>query len=120
MINGWLQCHISKGICGKPHFMVVFIHATMSRVLIDLSQGFHSKPGKDHLQATNYRPISLNSCICKVLEKMVNMRYLESGNFLTPVQYGFRKMRSTIDALLSLDSSICAAFANHYLHVSVL
>ena len=46
------------------------------------------KPGKDHLQATNYHPISLTSCICKVLEKMVNMRlmwYLESGNFLTPV-----------------------------------
>ena len=45
------------------------------------------KPGKDHLQATNYRPISLTSCLCKVLEKMVNVRlmwYLESGNFFVP------------------------------------
>lgn len=42
------------------------------------------------------------------MEKMVNVRlmwYLESGNFLTPVQYGFRKIRSTSDALISLQSS---------------
>lgn len=80
------------------------------------------KPGKDHFQATNYRPISLTSCICKVLEKMVNVRlmwYLESGNFLTPVQYGFRKLRSTTDALLSLESSICRAFANSHHQVTV-
>ena len=60
------------------------------------------KPGKDRLHRTNYRPISLTSCICKLMEKMVNARliyYLERGNFLTPVQYGFRKIRSTSDAL---------------------
>ena len=80
------------------------------------------KPGKDHLQATNYRPISLTSCICKVLEKMVNVRlmwYLENGNYLSPVQYGFRKMRSTTDALLSLESSVCEAFANDHHQVTV-
>jgi len=80
------------------------------------------KPGKDHLQATNYRPISLTSCICKVIEKMVNVRlmwYLESQNFLTPVQYGFRKVRSVSDALLSLESSICEAFANNHHQVTV-
>ena len=80
------------------------------------------KPGKDHLQATNYRPISLTSCICKVLEKMVNIRlmwFLESGNFFTPVQYGFRKVRSTLDALLSLESSICRAFAGNSHQVTV-
>ena len=80
------------------------------------------KPGKDHLHATNYRPISLNTYICKVLEKMVNVRlmwYLESGNFLTPVQYGFRKGRLTIDALLSLDSPICTAFAKNHHHITV-
>lgn len=80
------------------------------------------KPGKDHLQVTNYRPISLTSCICKVMEKMVNARlmyYLESGNFLTPVQYGFRKVRSTSDALLSLESNICEAFAKFRHQVTV-
>ena len=32
------------------------------------------KPGKDPLLATNYRLISLTSCMCKVLERMVNGR----------------------------------------------
>ena len=53
------------------------------------------KSGKNYLQATNYRPISLTSCIFTVLEKMVNVRlmwYLESGDFFIPVQYGFRKV----------------------------
>ena len=80
------------------------------------------KPGKDHLQATNYRPISLTSCICKVLEKMVNVRlmwYLESRSLLSPVQYGFRKVRSTTDALLSLESSVCEAFASNHHQVTV-
>ena len=42
------------------------------------------KPGKDHLQPTNYQSISLTSYVCKVLEKMANERlvwYLESINF---------------------------------------
>lgn len=80
------------------------------------------KPGKDHQQATNYRPISLTSCICKLLEKMVSIRlmfYLERGNHLSPVQYGFRKMRSTTDALLALESSICKSFAANEHHVTV-
>lgn len=80
------------------------------------------KPGKDHRQATNYRPISLTSCLCKVMEKMVNGRlmwYLEKGNILSQVQYGFRKMRSTSDALLSLESSICEAFASNQHQVTV-
>lgn len=80
------------------------------------------KPGKDHLHATNYRPISLTSCLCKVLEKMVNVRlmwFLENGHFLSPVQYGFRKMRSTTDALLSLESSVCEAFAKDHHQVTV-
>ena len=80
------------------------------------------KPGKDHLQATNYRPISLTSCLCKVLEKMVNVRlmwFLEDGRLLSPVQYGFRKLRSTTDALMSLESSVCEAFAKDHHQVTV-
>lgn len=80
------------------------------------------KPGKDHLYPTNYRPISLTSCICKVLERMVNDRlvwYLESNSLLSPVQYGFRKARSTIDALLSLEASVCEAFAKDHHQVTV-
>lgn len=41
----------------------------------------------------DYRPISLTSCICKLMEEMVNFRLiwiLEKGKVLTPYQYGFR------------------------------
>lgn len=32
------------------------------------------KPGKDHSNPTNYRPIALTSCVCKILERMINTR----------------------------------------------
>ena len=47
------------------------------------------KPGKDHTEPTNYRPIALTSCLCKTLERMINARlvwYLEINNFISPVQ----------------------------------
>nr|BDT63038.1 MAG: hypothetical protein [Trachysalambria curvirostris nimavirus] len=72
------------------------------------------KPGKDAAIPGNYRPISLTSCICKLMEKMVNFRltwYLEKENILTPYQYGFRKLRSTTDALVRLETAIRNSFA---------
>ena len=51
------------------------------------------KPGKDHTEPNNYRPIALTSCLCKTLERMINVRlvwYLESNNLISPVQSGFR------------------------------
>ncbi|WP_135568158.1 reverse transcriptase domain-containing protein, partial [Solemya elarraichensis gill symbiont] len=71
------------------------------------------KPGKDHTLATNYRPISLTSCLCKVFERMINDRLvwvLESQNLLSNIQCGFRKGRTTIDHLLRLDHYIKNAF----------
>ena len=35
------------------------------------------KPGKDHSDPNNYRPISLTSCIAKTLERIVNRRLYE-------------------------------------------
>ena len=52
------------------------------------------KPGKDASQATSYRPIALTSCVCKLMEKMVNNRlvwFLENKNILSTMQFGFRK-----------------------------
>ena len=50
------------------------------------------KPGKDHTDPINYRPISLTSYVCKTLERIVNNRLtwcLEINNLLTNIQCGF-------------------------------
>ena len=73
------------------------------------------KPGKDANQASSYRPIALTSCVCKVVEKMINTRlvwYLETNKCLTNYQYGFRKNHSTLDPLLRLSNHIQQGFAN--------
>ena len=80
------------------------------------------KPEKEHSDPNNYRPISLTSCICKLVERMVNNRlmwYLESENLLSKWQCGARKNRSTLDQLVRLDTYIREALAKHQHVVSV-
>jgi ribonuclease HI len=71
------------------------------------------KPGKDHTDASNYRPIALTSCVCKIMERMVNDRlvwYLESNNLIAKNQSGFRRQRGTNDHLVRFESFIREAF----------
>ena len=80
------------------------------------------KPGKDHAEPTNYRPIALTSCLCKTLERMINKRlvwYLESNDLISPIQSGFRSERSTNDHLIRLETFIRYAFVNREHVVSV-
>ena len=52
------------------------------------------KPNKDHTNPLSYRPIALTSCLCKVLERMINTRFiwdLEKYGILDKSQCGFRK-----------------------------
>ena len=74
-----------------------------------------AKPGKDSTVPTSYRPIALTSCLCKVMERMINTRlfwYLEQLKLITPVQSGFRKQRSTTDQLVHLETFVREAFVN--------
>ena len=71
------------------------------------------KPGKDPSNVTNYRPISLTSCMCKTLEKMVNVRlthYLRQNKIVSEKQFGAMKMRSTLDPLTLLEHQIRDGF----------
>ena len=80
------------------------------------------KVGKDRFVPSSYRPIALTSCLAKLMERMVNTRlvwFLERNNIISPAQSGFRRMKSTTDALLRLESSICESFASKQHHVTV-
>ena len=71
------------------------------------------KPGKDPNLPASYRPISLTSSLCKLFERMVNHRlmwFLERNNLLSTKQCGFRRHRSTMDALTQLTSYIEQGF----------
>ena len=59
-------------------------------------KGNKSEPG-------NYRPVSLTSVVCKLLEKSIReeiVNHMSRHNLLSDSQFGFRKNRSTILQLL--------------------
>ena len=72
------------------------------------------KPGKDRTLQTSYRPIALTSCVCKLVEKVINVRLvrtLEKKELISNNQFGFRKHRSTSDCLIQLQTAILDALS---------
>ena len=81
------------------------------------------KPGKDHSNPGNYRPIALTSCLCKTMERMVYKRLLwklEQSGALDVHQCGFRKDRSTTDHLVRFETFVRNALINKDQVVTVL
>ena len=67
------------------------------------------KPGKDPSSASSYRPITLLSCLGKLMERLVAARldyFAESSSLLLPNQCGFRRGNNTMDVLLRLEHRI--------------
>ena len=71
------------------------------------------KMGKPLDSSASFRPISLNSCVSKLFERIILSRllfFLESNFILSPHQAGFRPGRSTLDQILYLSQSISDGF----------
>jgi len=65
--------------------------------------------GKSKTEIINYRPISLLPVISKILEKIVNVRFVKffvKHKVLYEGQYGFRENRSTTDAILDFTGNV--------------
>ena len=74
------------------------------------------KPGKSPSATSSYRPISLTSCVSKVMEKILTNRlqwFLTHKNILSNNQSGFRQSRSANDNLVFFDHTIKTAFSQN-------
>ena len=70
----------------------------------------------DKTLAENYRPISLTSLSCKLLEHVVHtniMYHFDRFNVLDDAQHGFRKKRSCVSQLISTLNDFANCLKNH-------
>ena len=116
----------SPGEDGIPYEFLQRLPTSANKILLklynqiwhtgNLPQGWkHSivipipKGGKDPHTVKSYRPVSLTSTLCKIMERLVTDRlsyYLEKNNILNKFQSGFRKGRGTIDHIARLQDTI--------------
>ena len=70
----------------------------------------------DEKETNNYRPISLLSCLSKILEKVIYSRtidFLQHHNIFFDSQFGFREKHNTTHAILTLIDKIAQASDQH-------
>ena len=61
---------------------------------------------------SNFRPISISSCICRILERIIRdaiQSFLDANLLMNASQQGFSRGRSTLTALLTYSNDICNA-----------
>jgi len=64
---------------------------------------------------TNYRPVSLTSIVCKVMEHIFTseiMKHLEAHSILAPCQFGFRSAHSCESQLPTVTDDLARALNN--------
>ena len=68
---------------------------------------------KEKCNVSNYRPISLLSSISKILEKVMHNRlysFFQKNKMFYENQYGFRKQRSTVDAVTKFINDVIKSY----------
>ena len=81
------------------------------------------KSGKPASEMGSFRPISLTSCVCKLVERMLSERIYfisESRGWLSPAQAGFRKRRGVEDQILRASQAIWDGFQRREKSILVL
>ena len=71
------------------------------------------KPGRDHTQEKNYRPISLLLIISRLMESMIHRRlyyWSESNSHIPSTQAAYRSYSNSVHPLLRLTQDISSAF----------
>ena len=80
------------------------------------------KPNKDHTQLTSYRPITLNSTLAKLFEKILARRlntFAIINNIIKPHQTAFRPNMDTSHNILHFFQQTVTAFNNNKLTLQV-
>ena len=81
------------------------------------------KRGKPASEVESFRPISLTSCVIKLLERMISARLYamaENQNWLNNQQAGFRKGRSCEDQIIKLIQDISDGFQSKQMKRTVM
>ena len=68
---------------------------------------------KSKSMCSNYRPVSLTSNVCKLLESLIRdvvLSFLETHNNITPFQYGLRPGYSCATQLLSVSEDFSTLY----------
>ena len=90
--------------------------------LVRVHKNINIKTWKDPTNTSNYCPIALTCVLCKVMERIVNVRLLdffEQKGALSTLKCGGRAKQRTIDHLLSLEATVRKAQANSEHVVSI-
>jgi len=80
------------------------------------------KPNMDKPSIDSYRPVSLNPCIAKVMDKIISKRLwwlASNGKLLDSHQFGFKKGKSVSDSLAMLDYQITSSLSTKN-HASII
>jgi len=93
----------------KPFILkVIFINSLQNHVVpVDWRAGNISPIFKkgNKTDASNYRPISLNSIVCKLFESIIRdhiVQFFVANNLFSSKQYGFIRGRSTVLQMLKI------------------
>lgn len=89
-------------------FNVIFLRLSFPKSCRITKVIFIPKP-----RGKGFRPISVNSALCKLFEKLIHKRLeflADSEDWIPPSKYGFRKGRSVLDCVAAVITDISQGF----------